>query len=90
MVQLLHTNSIKHPSGKADPIQIMVFDDESIVLLHFDTSKVSENRFMAEHWVYDEEDLDYYVKGGLDITKSMDYKEISYLTKKVQSITQNL
>lgn len=86
MSELQHVEFLKLPT-LADPLQVMIFDDASIVMLHFNTSKKAEVIFNAEHWKYDDIDMDFYVEGKLGITENMNHSDIKYLTTLITDLT---
>jgi hypothetical protein len=87
MSELKHVEFLKFPL-LADPLQVMIFDDASVVVLHFNTSKNADSLFEAEHWRYDNEDMDFYVEGRLGITENMKYSEIKHLTQLITELTE--
>jgi hypothetical protein len=85
MSELQHVEFMKFPP-LVDPLQVMIFDDASIVMLHFNTSRKAESLFDAEHWRYDDVDMDFYVEGRLGITENMRHSEIRHLTTLVTEL----
>lgn len=79
MSDLVYVEHIKVPD-LAEPLEVMFFDDASIVMMHTNTSKNNEDfPINFERWEYDYDSCDYFVRGSLAISESLKHESIRHL-----------
>ena len=85
MSEVICEKSIK-VDNLLEPIEVMIFDDASLVMMHTDSKNDDSDKFpiSMERWEYDHEIKDYYVRGKLSITEGMNHRQIGDLSRRVK------
>lgn len=88
MNELVFSEYIKIPEIP-DKVELMVFDDASIIMMHTDTAKNNTKYpINLERWDYDDECCDYFVRGKPNITQNINYKSINILNKMITNLVE--